>query len=202
MKPGQMKIYNAMVNNPEGLTFKNLTEITHLSSPSLSDYLNEFQLSGLLRKDPKTRRYMLARIYYPLKMLPNDYQKALKIFSVAILKKAKQIASKQPSPEKNMLFKKFLDASFQYFTVAVWKVIGEAIAVYGDKKENLKDQAKALRMDTIINQAFNDWVNPIASCLAVSIAFNLDLADVGEQFFMGILKEATEKLDSVISQVS
>jgi len=197
MKPGQMKIYNAMVNNPEGYRFTELKQKVNLSPPVLSEYLTEMQMTGLIRKNPKTRRYMLTQIYFPLKMLPNDYQKALKIFAVAILKKAQLISKMEPSKEKTMVYKQFLDVTFQYFTVAVYKVIGEALAVYSDEKENVRDQAKTLQMDAVINKAFSDWINPIASCIAVSLGINLDLIDVGEQFFMGKLKEATEKLDSI-----
>ena len=197
MKPGQEKIYKAMINNPEGLSFTNLRKTINLSPPVLSAYLAHMQVTGLLRKDPKTRRYQLAQIYFPLKMLPNDYQKAMKIFGVASVKKAKVISEMKPSKKRKMAFQKFLDATFQYFTVIIWKIIGEAIAVYGDNMENIKDQDLTLQMDAIVNKAFNDWVNPIASCIAVSLSFNLDLTDVGEQFFGEVLKEATQKLNSI-----
>lgn len=197
MKPGEMKIFKALTNNPEGFSFTDLKEDVNLSPPVLSEYLTKMQLSGVIIKNAKTRRYTLAQIYFPLETLPNDYQKSLKIFGVAIMKKSQQISKMKESEEKALAFKKFLAATFQYFTVIIWKVIGEAIAVYGDKQKNVKDQRLTLQMDAVVNQAFKDWVNPIASCIAVSISLNLNLIDVAEQFFGEALKEATRKLDGI-----
>ena len=197
MKPGQMRIFNALVSNVEGLSYTELIEQTKVSNTALARYLKSMQKTGLVRKDFENRKYTLAQIYYPLKMLPNDYQKALKIFGVAIIKKAKTISEMKPSKKRKMTFQKFLDATFQYFTVTIWKVIGEAIAVYNDKMENVKDQDLTVQMDAIVNRAFNNWINPIASCIAVSLSLNLDLTDDAEEFFGEVLKEATQKLNSI-----
>lgn len=194
MRPGEMKIYKALVNNMEGLSYTELIEQTKLSNTALALYLKLMRSTGVVTKDFENRKYTLAQIFYPLKMLPNDGLKALKIFSVATLKEAKAISKMKSLEDRKVAFKKFLDVTFQYFTVIIWKVIGEALAVYDDKIENVKDQHLSLQMDSIINKTFNDWINPIASYIAVSISLNIDLVDEAEEFFGEVLRQADEKL--------
>ena len=193
MQPGKMRIYTALVNANDGLTFTELTKEAKLSNPVVSEYLKELQDLGVIFRDPETRRYVLAKIFYPVRDLPNDYRKALKIFAVQIVKMALAISDVDNTEEKEENFRKFLNYTFHYFMVLIWKIIGEATTDLSTK-DDLKDQRLVLTMNATINNAFKDWVAPIANSLAVAIGLNIDIVNVGEQFFWEILKEATQNM--------
>jgi predicted transcriptional regulator len=196
LQPGMMKIFTALVNQPEGLTFTELGKVVHLSDPVISEYLAKMQEQGVVSKDPENRRYGLAKIYYPMEAFANDYQKALKIFSAIVVKKGLEISEMTQNPAREEAFRLFLESAFQYFTVLGWKIIGEAIATFSGKQD-LRDQDLVVKMNATINEAFRDWISPIANSLAVSIALNLDIIGVGDGFFNDLLKRATEDLDKL-----
>lgn len=196
MQSGKMRIYTALVYTEKGLTFTELKRVVKLSNPVLSEYLKEMQKLGVILRDPETRRYVLAKIFYPFKELPNDYQRALKFFSVNILKLALTISKITEREEKEVIFRNFLNHTFHYFMVLIWKIIGEA-TVDLSEKEDLTDQTLVSNMNAIINTAFKDWVAPIANSIAVAIGVNIDIVNVGEQFFMGIKNETTENMQKL-----
>jgi len=200
MKPGENKIYNELVRVP-GLTFTELKDKTNLSAPVLSEYLKKMQKLGVVVKELETKRYRLAQIYFPMKTLPNDLQKAYKIFAVTILRTALKISKIEEKEAKEEAFRKFLGNSFHYFMVINWKVIGEAIGVFAGKEKNIKDQDLIVEMNAIINRAFQDWAAPIANTLATAMLYNLDLVETGDQFFNEILKETTKRFDKLIQDV-
>jgi predicted transcriptional regulator len=191
-----LKIFTALVNKPEGLTFTELGKVVRLSDPVISEYLAKMQNQGVVSRDAENRRYCLAKIYYPMESFMNDYQKALKIFSAIVVRKGLEISEMEENETREKAFKRFLEATFQYFTVLTWKIIGEGVARLSGKK-GLRDQDLVVKMNATINEAFKDWISPIANSLAVAIALNLDILEVGDRFFDIILKQATEDLDKL-----
>lgn len=201
MKPGEIKIFNALVNAESGLKFTELRKLAELSSPVLSEYLAKMQKQGVVWKEPKTRRYALAKIYYPAEAFSTEFQKALKFFAGIAVKAASEISQIKEKEVKEEAFRGFLNCTFYFFMVLVWKIIGEAIGVFGNEMENLKNQERVVEMNAIINEAFRDWVAPIANALAIAIVNNLDVVEVGDQFFDGVLTETTEKFDDWLQYV-
>lgn len=68
MRPGESKIWIALKNHPEGLTFTELKEITKLSSTSLSQYISSFLKKGIIRRDPDRRKYLIVKAYHESKI--------------------------------------------------------------------------------------------------------------------------------------
>jgi len=190
-----MKIYSAIINSqkPDGISFTELKRTTELSAPSLSEYLTEFQNQGIIIKDPKTRQYKLAAIYYPSEAFPTEFQKILKVFAVLVVEKAMKISQIRDKRTREEAFRKFLESIFRYYMVVVWKVIGEGVGVFGNNKENLKNQDLVVNMNATINEGFQDWLIPIANSVAMAIGVNIDVIKVSDQFFIDVAKEA-EKL--------
>ncbi len=67
MKPGEEKIFSALIKNPDGLTYSKLKDLTKLSGPSLSKYLNGFVDLGVLKHEPETRKYSVPLGHVPLR---------------------------------------------------------------------------------------------------------------------------------------
>jgi len=197
MRPGMMKIFTVLTDERYGLTFTELKKAVTLSSPVLSDYLSIMQKQGVVTRDSKTRKYSLAKVYYPLETFPNDYQKSLKFFLTAIPNQAFKISEIRDIDKRKEAFQLFLECTFSFFMLSIWKIIGESIDVLSGKGD-LKDQELVLTINSTINNAFHDWVAPMANALAVSIGVNIDVVDVGDRFFNKILKETSSKMLTLV----
>ena len=193
MKPGMIKIFTVLTNQRQGLTFTELQKKVNLSSPVLSEYLATMQEQGVIVRDPKSRKYSLAKIYYPLDVFANDYQKSLTLFLASISNQALKISKIENQKERKESFRLFLESSFSFFMLAIWKIIGESIQQLS-KRDDLKDQKLILKINNTINNAFHDWIAPMSNALAISVGVNIDIIDVGDQFFEKILKETTQKM--------
>ena len=197
MKPGKIKIFNALLH-AEHLTFMQLKKVAKLSSPVLSEYLAKMQVEGVVIKDLQLRKYKLAKMYCPMETFPDKYQKGLKFFSAVVVQRALKISQMKNKEAREEAFRKFLDSTFHCFTVFIWRIIGGAISVFGDEMENLKDQDLIVEMNAIIHREFQDWVMPIANFLSIAMAVNLDILKVGDEFFNEVIKDAAIKFDSLI----
>ena len=193
LKPGEIKLFNALSTHEEGLTFKELKEITGLSHTALAIYLKEKLQIGLIRKDYKKRKYLLNRIYLPMKSFPNEWQKQMKVTSVAFLEFGRKISKIEDKEKRRTALEKFLRSAFHLLTLYIWKTIGEAIADYKNDIRNLKNQDLAVQRGTIIKDAMHDWISGMADCLAVGILLNIDVVDdAAEQWYNEVVEKATE----------
>ena len=84
--------------------------------------------------------------------------------------------------------------------LSIWKIIGESVDVLS-RKRDLKDQELVLTINSTINNAFHDWVAPMANALAISIGVNIDVIDVGDHFFNKILKETSSKMLTLTNSI-
>lgn len=193
MKPGMMKIFTALTNERQGLKFTQLKNQVGLSNPVLSDYLATMQHQGVVVKEPRTRKYSLAKVYYPTEVFANSYQSFLKIFLATLPYQALKISEIDDLEKRKESFELFLDSSFSLFMLAIWKVIGESL-VDISKKEDLKNQDNVIEINSVINTAFHDWIAPMANSLAISVASNLEIIDVADQFFKKIVEETSTKM--------
>jgi DNA-binding HxlR family transcriptional regulator len=195
MQPGKIKIFTALAGAKDGLKFTELRKSASLSAPVLSEYLAEMVDQGVVVREAD-RRYALAKIYYPLKSFANDYQKALKVFPAYAVRAAYEISEMKDNKAREEAFRVFLRYSFHFFMVLIWKIIGESI-VDLSKKEDVKNQDLMVRMNATINDAFKDWVAPIANSLAVAMAVNIDIIVVGERFFAEVLNGSVEDTEEL-----
>ena len=196
MRPGILRIFTTLVGKPEGLTFTELKKATGLSPPVVSDYLVRMQGEGVVTREPETRRYCLARFHRPMDAIGDDFQKALKILSVVVARDGLAISEMQEGEPRREAFRLFLDYAFQYLTLSAWKVIRDAVAGPSGRG-SIEDQELVVGMNAAINGGFGDWVVPFANSIAVAIAPNSDIIEVGDRLFDTILKQATENLDKL-----
>jgi len=194
MKPGMLKIFNALTH-AEALSFTELKRKTGLSNPVLSDYLHRFCEQGIVVRDPKTRKYMLAQIYFPSKLFPNEYQKTLKLFAVGSIHMALKITKIKNEELRKKAFKGFLRHSFHFLAVLAWKIIGEAVGALG--ADNTQKQDLIAKMGAAINQAYRNWVIPLANVLAVAIAINSDIIDVADKYFAEEIERGKAELREI-----
>jgi len=195
MKPGEVKIFNALVNHEGGLSFTELKEKTGLSHTALSNYLREMQQTGFIRKDYEAKKYLLPNIYLPMADFANAWQKMMKVSAANFVSLGLKIRKIKMRDKRIAAMKKFLEVSFHSLTLFLWKIIGEATAEYGSDARNLKDQQLAVRRSKIINQAVENWIVAISDSLAAAMVINIDvLDDAGEQVFKRVLAQATEKV--------
>lgn len=66
------------------------------------------------------------------------------------------------------------------------------------KKEDVKNQDLMVKMNATMNDAFRDWVAPIANSLAVATAVNIDIIEVGERFFEDVLRQASNDTEELV----
>lgn len=195
MQPGKMKIFITLAGSENGFKFTELRKSVGLSAPVLSEYLAEMVDQGIVVREAD-RRYMLAKIYYPLMSFANEYQKSLKLFPAYAVRAAYEISEIKDEKVREETYKSFLRYSFYYFMVLIWKILGESVTDLS-KKEDVKNQDLMVKMNSTVNDAFRDWVAPIATSLAVSIAVNIDLFKVGEQFFEEVVREASKDTEEL-----
>lgn len=193
LKPGEIKIFNALTNHEDGLTFKELMNITELSHTALAQYLKRQLQAGVVRKDYKKRKYRLARIYLPIENFPNKWQKHMKAAAVIFLNLGREISKIKNKEKRQMALEIFLRDAFHSLTLFIWKILGEAIADYGNDVRNLKNQDLAVQRGKIINWAMHDWISGIADAIAVAMVWNIDiLDDAAKQWYQEVRKQAVE----------
>jgi DNA-binding HxlR family transcriptional regulator len=196
MRKGQVKIFNALVQAIEGLSFKELMENTKLSNTALANYLKEMQQVGMIRKDLKKRKYLLAQLFLDTKSLANDWQRWMKASAVNFVKLGLSVSKLKDREERIKAMQMFLQASYDMLTLFLWKIIGEATFEYGKSFKKLKSQEGVVRKSQIIHDNIEDWIIGIADSLATAMLLNSDiLNEAGNPVFDEILEKTSKNIE-------
>jgi len=174
LKPGEAKIMQTLTNNLEGLTFKQIETCTKLSHTAVAHYLNDLLSAGVIRKDYKARKYVLPAIYMPLQKL-NEWEKWIKISSVAFLQEGAKISKIKQRTKRIEAFKSLMEIGFHHLTLILWKIIGESLVDYKNNPKKLNDPAYTDGRIARINDAIQNWLVAIADAIAVVMALNIDI---------------------------
>jgi len=164
MKPGEMKIYKALMDHEQGLTFTELKKETKLSAPVLSEYLKNLQLEGSVNKNVAVRKYQLTRAYLPKTKL-YGIEKALRFlvfFAPAFAVKIKQVKNEAKRME---LVKHFLKMYFMSgSSIVIFFAIGSVLDEWFEKGEERIDL-----LSSMLNEQIRNWVGPYIQKLALAL---------------------------------
>ena len=163
MKPGQIKILQALTENTE-LSFTELKQKTGLSSPALSEYVKDLLTNGIAERT-ENRKYRILKTYIPLEKL-TEQEKAMKFISVSALGFGKKIYEEKNLERKAVLLDKFLTI---YVERAAPLIIEGAITYALDQKK-LTHESIAPRL----REAIKDWVVPFVENLGIVTAANIN----------------------------
>jgi len=190
LKPGELKIVQALASSKDGSTFTEIEENTKLSHTAIAKYLDTLETLGVIHKDYSSRRYVLAAIYKPIKDLKNEWQKWLKLSAVTFLKEGQQISEIKQRAERVEGLRRFLEFAFNHLALATWEIIGESLVDYENDPSKVNNPRLADSRIARINDAVQNWLIGLADSIAVTLAWNLDIyKEVAEPIWNRKLRE-------------
>ncbi|RLG98295.1 hypothetical protein DRO19_04605 [Candidatus Bathyarchaeota archaeon] len=160
MKPGEIKIVEALLRHPDGLSFTELKHETGLSPPALSEYLKKLQQQVFIIKLPNGK-YAVRTAIKPNGRLTKA-ERTLKYLMLNVLYLGAHIRNvKDPSARKELLRQFIRTFVFRGTPFLVWAAFQKTFR-----------EAKTNKFWEELDRNFDDWVYTYAQKLAMVLLLN------------------------------
>jgi len=174
LKPGEMKIINALMRSENGLSFTELKAEVKLSAPVLSEYLKNLVGDGFIDKDVRIRKYKLKRIFFPWKELSSREQ-AMRFYASSAPILAMSIKRVKDDATRLELITEFMKMFLMDGgSVMVFNIIVHALEEWDSKgRQNLD------LLLPILKEQIENWIVPYTQKLALAVAL-FDIQDLSK----------------------
>lgn len=194
MRPGELKILQALMQVPNGLTYTQLKQITGLSNPVISEYLTRFVKEGMILKDLKAKLYYLAGAYLPEQAL-NGSERDTAVFMRNIPNEGSRIAQVIDQDQRKRIYEDFIKFHMNNISILlVMAMRNSFLEVFKDGKKRKKEQdfrkkwqrikgkddvkrlldqnagrweAEVTRYHSLLQQKLQNWVFPYIQLLSL-----------------------------------